>query len=472
MRAVIAAVIVALALPPTAPAGEVAAEQAVAVDGRTLSLTIYGGDLALVRDRRGVVLRQGLNRLAFDDIGAQVLPASVMLRPADNGTLRVVERLFDRDVLSPPALVERSVGGEVWVEHLRPATGEIVRRRGILLTAGDPVLVEVEGRVETVDAGALAFDRVPAGLRRRPTLAILVDADKPGRRDVELAYLTAGLTWRADYVAELAGDTLDLEALVTVSNDSGTPFAAARLSFVAGEINRVADVVVRQRSGREAAAMAAPAPMAAPDLAREAMAGAHLYHLDRVTDLGDKQTKQMSLLRRAGIGAARQYVAEAQFQPQRQRDPAEGNASLQLVFANTREAGLGVALPAGIVRVYQRDSRGELQFQGEDRLPHTAEGGKVRLRLGADPDLPVRRVQTAYQKVSGDVWEAAWEVTARNAKAEPVTVLVRESLPGDWQILDQSAEHRKETAQTVVWPLPVPAGGEAVLRYRVRVKGY
>ncbi len=58
----------------------------------------------------------------------------------------------------------------------------------------------------------------------------------------------------------------------------------------------------------------------------------------------------------------------------------------------------------------------------------------------------------------------------RNAKKEPVTVVVREPVPGDWRILEESARHAKVAAGTAEWRMPVPPEGSATLRYRVLVR--
>ena len=58
----------------------------------------------------------------------------------------------------------------------------------------------------------------------------------------------------------------------------------------------------------------------------------------------------------------------------------------------------------------------------------------------------------------------------RNAKSAPVSVTVREPVPGDWQMLDESQTHAKVAAGTAEWHVEVPAEGSTTLKYRVLVR--
>jgi len=134
------------------------------------------------------------------------------------------------------------------------------------------------------------------------------------------------------------------------------------------------------------------------------------------------------------------------------------------------KAPLGKPLPAGVVRVYAKDSKGAAQFVGEDRIEHTAKNEKLKLRLGEAFDITAERKQTSYKRIADNVSESAWRIELRNAKDEPVTVKVQEPLPGDWEVTQESQKHSKESARVAAWNVTVPAGGSTVLEYAVRVK--
>ena len=99
----------------------------------------------------------------------------------------------------------------------------------------------------------------------------------------------------------------------------------------------------------------------------------------------------------------------------------------------------------------------------------------IRLQLGNAFDVTAERRQTDYRRLNEgkdepERSESAWAITVKNAREEAVTVRVRETLPGDWQILEESAAHTKASADAAVWQVLVPAKGSAQLTYRVRVR--
>jgi hypothetical protein len=142
-----------------------------------------------------------------------------------------------------------------------------------------------------------------------------------------------------------------------------------------------------------------------------------------------------------------------------------------LEFRNDTASRLGTPLPAGTVRVYRRDRSGEAQFVGEDTIRHTPKDERVVLRIGQAFDVVASRVQTDFRTVDlapYDV-EAAFRVSVRNRRREAVAVSVREPIGGAWKVLDSSHPPVKVDAATLGFELPVPAGGETVLAYRVQI---
>ncbi|MBY0432015.1 MAG: DUF4139 domain-containing protein, partial [Rhodospirillales bacterium] len=411
----------------------------------------------------------------FEGVSARLMPETASLRTVGPGEpFTVVEQSFDFDVISPRRLLEKSVGKEVTILHRNPTTGADLPQRVRVLAVGEGVVLESAGHVETAPfPERVVYEALPPGLRDRPTLLARLSAPEPGRREAELSYLTAGLSWRADYVAELAGDDsrLDLKGWVTLTNTTGGAFANARLHLVAGTVNRVQDLppprpVPMAMKAERAAAVAPAAPQ------QEAFAGYHLYSLERPVTIADNQTRQLALLGGAGIAVEKDYVVTGETHQYYNRigDPAPQKAALVIRFENSGKNHLGEPLPQGTMRVYKPDAGGALHFIGEDRLRHTAVDETVKLRLGEDFDVSALRTQKDFQQVAERVWESTYEIKLRNAKDRPVTVTLREPMPGDWQVLQESAPHTRESARLPVWSIAVPAAGQAVLTYRVRVK--
>lgn len=464
------AALLASALTAAAPALAQQEEKPIGLDAQdSVAVTIYNQDLALVKDRRTVSLDAGLNRLAFVDVSARIRPETALLSGADGRRLSVLEQNFDFDLLTPEKLLEKSVGSTVRVIRTHPETGEETVEEATVLSVVGGVVLRIGDRIETAPPGRIVFAEVPENLRARPTLVVSVDSAVSGEIPVELAYLTGGLSWRADYVASLAPDesALDLNGLVTLTNTSGTGYRDARLQLVAGDVNRVREQML-YRADMATQVVGAPAP----SMTEEALFEYHLYTLDRPTTIADKQTKQVALLSGSGIPITKEYrfVNIANAYDYIQAEAPRSNATVRIVFDNSEAARLGLPLPAGTVRVYKNDSGGQALFVGEDRIEHTPKGESVKLTLGQAFDVTARPRQTDFERLSDRSFEAAYEIEIKNAKSEAITVAVVENIPGQWRMLSESIAHEKTGAFQAEWQVPVPAEGSATLSYRVRIE--
>ncbi len=447
-----------------------------AADQQSVAVTIYNDNLALVKDTRRVTLGRDTNRLAWREVSAQMRPETAQLRNLTNPAgFRLLEQNFDFDLLSPDKLLEKYVGREVAVIRSHPTTGAETRETATVLATNGGVVLRFADRIETGVPGRLAFPGVPDTLRDRPTLVMLLANAAVGAQNLELSYLTGGLSWRADYVAELNArdDRLDLNGWVTLTNRSGAAYPDARLQLVAGDVNRVRDAAPAPR-----AMMVQMAKMAeAAGMQQEALFEYHLYTLQRPTTLAENQTKQVALLSAAAVPVKKEFLlqgADYYYSGQHGELGQKIKVGVFVEFNNKGE-GLGVPLPRGIIRVYKKDSQGNAQFVGEDRIDHTPKNETVRLKLGEAFDLTADRKQTAFQKLAGTsrynyVFESAYEIVLKNAKSEAVTVTVREPMPGDWTMVSESHPHAKAASGTAQWQVDVPAEGKTTLTYRVRVR--
>jgi len=460
------AVVALMAAPPAA------AETAVPLTARTgLAVTLYADGFGLVKDRRAAALAAGVNALAFEGVSGRMIPSSALVRAGDG--VRVLEQNFEFDLLSPRTLLERSVGRTVRVVRARPDTGEEIVETATVLAVGDGPVLRIGDRIETGVPGRLVFDSVPAGLRAQPTLLIEAESAAAGEAPIELTYLTEGLGWRAEYAAELDADggALALGAWASLSNATGVAFADADVRLIAGSVRREAERPLPMLQSR---AMMAGAP--AEDAARrEAVGDVHLYALPRAVTLANNQTKQVALLS-AAVPVERRYHRQRWIAEMPERagiePPAIYRPEVSLTFVNAAESGLGVPLPAGLVRVYERDSRGGIQFTGERSIAHAAPGEAVTLRVGEAANIGIRYRQTEFTAdgLPERAFETAQRITLTNARAEPVTVRLVERFPGAARILAESQAHDAFSGSEAGWAVEVPAGGQATLDYRVRVQ--
>ncbi len=449
-------------------------------DRQEISLTVYNKDLALIRDVRRVSLIKGLNRIAIREVSANIRPETAILTNISHpNSLSLLEQNFDYDLLTPKQLLRKYVGREIKVVKTHPTTGAEKEVVATVLSANNGVVLRIGDRIETGVPGRIVYDQVPGNLRDRPTLSILVDSSIGNEQTLALSYLSGGLGWRADYVAVLDHDDtrLDLSGWVTLSNKSGTSYTGAKLQLVAGDVHRVHEAFPRHVEVMQSSPMADDRS----GMREEGLFEYHLYTLGHRTDVLDNQTKQVSLMSADQVPVKKEFLLYGQERYYHERYGVIGDkipVDVYMEFANTKENGLGIALPGGVARVYKHDSVGNAQFIGEDRITHTPKGETIRIKMGSVFDVTAKRTQTEYAReekirfVSGYRWELllGFDIEIYNAKDEDVSVRVLEPMPGDWKILASSILYTKPDARTAEWEVKVPAGQRVNLKYKVQIR--
>ncbi len=453
-----------------------AADQSTSLtDQSDLNVTVYNSNIALIRDVRNLTLPSGTFRLKFMDIAATVNPATVHFRSLNEpDKLGVIEQNYEYDLLEPAKLLHKYVGKEVTLVRSYQENGTTKREeiKATLLSDNNGPVWKIGNDIVTgVYAESFRFPEVPANLYDRPTLLMSLENSGGRKQQIEASYLASNLSWNADYVLTITRDekSADLDGWVTVVNNSGTAFHNARLQLVAGELNRVAD---RAMNGR----MELNAPMAAAKVAQqfqqENFSEYHLYSLGRRTSVEDKETKQISLLQGSGVPVEKIFVVNGQnyyyHNAQTPGAPLKDPVMVYYKFKNEEKAGLGIPLPAGNVRVYQKDSKGGILFAGEDRIDHTPKDEFVNIHIGNAFDVVAEHKQTDYKRIDTHVWEIEMEITIRNHKDAPVTVQVNEPIGGDWEMLSSTFKYTKTAAFAAQFNVPVAKDGTSVLKYRIR----
>jgi hypothetical protein len=446
-------------------------------DQKSVAVTIYNNNLALIKDQRKVKLTSGINTLALRDVSAQIRPETALLRSLNYATgFSTLEQNFDFDLLTPQKLLEKYVGKSVTVVKVNPSNGIETSESAQVLSANNGVVLKIGNRIETGIPGRIVYDDVPANLRDRPTLVTQINNKTAAEHLLELSYLTGGLSWKADYVAELNAkeDKIDLSGWVTLTNTSGTSYQDAKLQLVAGDVNRVPEQQVRTMAVRKTMELAADSA----GMAEESLLEYHLYSLEQATTILENQTKQVALLSAANVPARKElilrgadYYYGANFGDLGQKL----KVAVFVEFDNKEAAKLGMPLPKGIMRVYKKDSKGNAQFVGEDNIDHTPKNEVVRLKLGDAFDVTANKKQTDFKTLprpakGNSMFESAYEIVLKNAKKEAVTVTVQEPIPGDWKLLKESHPSQKSSSNSTSWKIEIPAEGKTTLTYRVQVK--
>jgi hypothetical protein len=444
-------------------------------DQTELALTVYNSDLALVRDVRTIRVGRGEFDLRFMDIAATVNPATVHLRSlSEPARLGILEQNYEYDLLEPDKLLRKYVGRDVILVRPRQQNGttreeEVTAR---LLSYNNAPVWQIGDEIVTgLHADHIRFPELPGNLYARPTLIWSLDNSGAAEHRVEASYLAGKLNWSADYVLTVTRDDAraDVDGWVTLTNGSGTAFRNARLQLVAGELNRVRQAMAR----REMVDMAARSVAAEAPMAQEAFSEYHLYTLARKTTISNNETKQVNMLGATGFPVRKRYVVDGQNfyyrNPVSPGSPIKDAVKVFYEFKNDAKAGLGMPMPAGVVRVYQADSKGGTHFVGEDRIGHTPKDETLNLRIGTAFDVVAERNQIDFERVASNVYEMEYQVVLRNHKSAPISVEVNEPIGGSWRMIRSTHEATKTAAWAARFEVPVAADGTATLTYRVRV---
>jgi hypothetical protein len=476
----------------------------------SVALTIYNQSFAVARTSIDLNLNPGSNEITTSQVTSRLEPDSVVLRdPTGKRTVHVIEQNYDAAVVSQEWLLEKYEGKTIDFQVNTAQGPQIIQ--GKIIRAGyqrpqeysfdgqqlngysAQPLVEVNGKMQFSLPGQPLFPASTDGLLLKPTLRWQIESEAADHFTAELAYITGGLDWDATYnvVApdsnDVTGDErADVLGWVTIHNQSGTDFPQARIKLMAGDVAKIQPGMGSGFGSARESVMVYNGAMQNPQVTQKAFDDFHLYDLNRTVALRDGETKQVQFIEASGITLRRTYLydgASTQLQPQayyggnvnemRGYGLDIGNTRVRIVeeFKNTESNHLGMPLPAGRVRLYRRDSDGQVEFVGENMINHTPTEDIVKLITGSAFDVKGSRRQTDFHIDQQDrLLEETFEIKITNQKAQPVNVTAVEHLyRGDnWEILSKSADFKKRDSHTIEFPLSVPAKGEATLTYMVR----
>lgn len=447
------------------------------------ALTVYNGNFAVVRDSVELDLKAGVNVVRYSEATAALEPQSVILRdPTGKLQFRIVEQGYRNDPADETLLLKLFEGKEVEFE-IDAGEGRKSLVVGKVIRAGDPTpIIEIEKRLRFTLPGRPWFPSLGDNTILQPTLTWQLQAVAEAKGKAELAYVTGGLNWNADYnmVLPEKGQTFDLTGWVSVTNESGKTFKEAVLKLMAGDVRKIQPE--RPMSRAHPAGMMVMDAMAAPEVTEKTFDDFHLYSVARPVTLLDKETKQVEFARANNVQSERFYVYDGSgfntfggpmpHYGEGDYGGAEGNTKVAsyIEFKNSQANQLGIALPKGRVRFYRADGD-QLQFVGEAEMDHTPKDELLRFQTGNAFDLVGERKRTNFNLARNrDEATESFEISLRNRKEEPVEIRVVEHLVrwANWEITESSHEHRKVNAQRIEFRVPLKVGEEKTLTYTVR----
>ncbi|UXM95653.1 DUF4139 domain-containing protein [Bartonella sp. HY329] len=446
--------------------------------GKDIAITIYNEDLALIREKRKINLIKGINHINFRDVSVMIKPKTAIITATDNSKLHMIEQNFNYDLLTPEALSEKYIGKEVTIVGRRQDGGEVEKRATILATQSGLVF-KYSDRIEIglPKNGHIKFGALPPNLYDRPTLVSVIMSEEHGVSEVDLAYLSSGFSWKADYVAELnpQGNKISLKAWVTLQNKSGTDFNNVQLQLVAGELNRLKSLMWNSPFGPIQPALPPQTIVAEPFLDYK------LNDLPFKTTLHNNQLKQVLLLHAENIPSQKHYVSTTwdNVHLDNYENNMLGRQGLILAvnvyfdFVNDKQFNLGVPLPKGTIRSYITDNLLNQHFLNEDNIGHTAEHEHIRLKIGNVIDVnvlinKVKQKKLGLDKNKKQIYEDSFQFIIKNAKNEEITVEIPAVFSNNFEILQENIPHQKMSVNSARWQVKVAAQSQSILNVKVR----
>ncbi len=457
-----------------------------------LSLTVYNQNLALVRDVFQIHLKSGDNRVEYLGASSQTEPDSVILRDSTGQhPFEILEQNFHHSPATQAWLLSQFEGKELAFavpsqdrNRVKPTliTGRIIRSGYV--PDGDPVqpIVEVHGQWQFSLPGEPRFPAMNPDTILKPSLNWVLRSSKAETMPAEVDYVTEGLNWSATYnlMEPDSEGPASLNGWITLENRSGTDYKNAKVQVMAGDVGQSADNMPQPETPR--LMMAALAGQSAgPEASERSFDDFHLYSLPNPLSLKDQEIKQVSFIQAAGVKTSRTYLydglPESRFYGR--LDTSEGMDSspntkvrLEEEIVNSKTNHLGIPLPAGTLRIYREDSEGNIQLTGVGQVQATPQNETLHLATGNAFDITGERQRIRFQSDDTTrVLTESFSITIHNSKPEEaVKVQVREHLSRwkQWTIVESSDSYVKLNAQTVEFPVIVPADSQKTLTYAVK----
>lgn len=460
---------------------------AALVQGGNPEVTVYNQGFGFIKELRTFNLRPGRQTVAVEDVAAMIETNSVGVRSiTDVNAFQVLEQNYQYDLISVQAILNKAVGQQIRFHRVLPngakeiLVGTLVSSPTAIVsdangnqnqTYNGMVIKTDDGRIVLNPSGEIEVTSLPEGLISKPTLLWDLQVAKGGENTVELSYLTQGMNWKSDYVFTLDGTSkADLLGWVTLTNNSGATFKDAKLKLLAGDVERAQQF---NRPGSFARGGGAMEMKSADAFKEESLFEYHLYTLQRPATVKNREIKQVSLLEGHGIVYTKKLIVDALMDNWRFY-PSEGEIGLgdikpqvRVEFENSEKNDLGIPLPAGTVKVYQRDKSGSVQMLGEDRIDHTPKNEKISLVVGKSFDVRATRKRKNYRRINDRTFEQTFEVEVRNRKDTAETVHVLERMWGDWKITQKNTDFEKLDANTAQWVVVLKPNEVKTVTYTV-----
>ncbi len=447
------------------------------MDTKEIALTIYNDGFGAIKEIREIEFDGNETELIYSDVAQKIETESLIVQG-----LNILEFNYDFDLVSGEKLLEKYLDKEVFLKNQK--TGEekscrLLSIEGVALGVLAPqgcVFEDNKSKQIYISPKEtnIILPSLPSGLIIKPALVWKLNkADKTQAKEIKVSYLSKGFKWKANYVIELENETLDINGWAEIENECGTSFENVKIKLIAGDINRNSpdDFSLDER-------LELPNPNIVysttyvPSVEEKVFFDYHMYTLNYLTTLKNKQTKQINILNGSKIPYKQYYDINSR----------EEKVNIIIEFENKKNNGLGIAIPKGIVKLYKTDEDdNSLEFIGEDSINHTPKNETIKLLIGQAFDIKVNHIQ-AGQKTIDDYVYYKEEYIIKNHKDTDAEIHLVEYTRGRNSLFEllrgirstsiemvESSHEYEQLAYKINYNIIVPANDEVKIEFEYRI---
>jgi len=443
-------------------------------ENKSLILTIYHNG-ALFDHKAKISVKRGRNQITFGNICPGIIPGSVFIK--------VPQGLIERYSYSytPPTskrLLQLFRGEKILLRDQKNCNKGKHTVATLLSYNDNKVMVKTALGIFETDISKIIFPSLPQDISLTPEIRTTLFFKKSDRIPVELLYLSQKLGWQANYTGFLTQDEkkIAVQAFALLQNHSQLNITGANVRLVAGKVKfQYGSNVPVERMYKAKAMPAAPvSPL--EEAVRERLFEYYIYEIPQSVNLAPLRSQNIRLFNAGSLPCNKKLIFQSNTSYYyRSVDSTQKRLNPDIILEiDTKGQDRKLPFPAGNFRVYKADSKGTPIFVGQQRIQSVAPGAKIILNIGKAFDITCKKRQLTFNRIKTNnryiySYESTYELQVRNSKDEPVTVFIREEIPGQWSVTAENLPHIKEDARHCLWKMQIPASGTSTLKYSVRI---
>lgn len=420
-------------------------------------LTIYNEGFSNIKSIGEIELKKGINYLNFDNLSDNIIAKSFLL----NVNAKLKERTINLPNFNKIEILKKNINKNITLQS------EDILIEGILIDILDKMVLikNKNGQYSTIndiDDYVITFNEIPEVLRKNSFISFAIESDKAKKEKYEISYLTRGLNWNANYIAEYNPDKniINLQGFFNIDNNDDISYKDVNVRFIAGEIN--------QQVVYDNLLYSAPRSLATRDegyynktIEPESMGTYYAFQYPEKITIEERQKKSFIFLNNNNIKVKSKKVLKTY------RGDFEDNFVNIIEFENKKENNLGIPLPNGVISVYQNINNFK-DFAGESKINNTPEGETIQLTIAKDFDLLGKTTVLNEIRLNDVQTEIELEIILKNRKNKNENVEVIANLGRMFEIVSSSEKYEKIDKSNIKFNLNLDKNSDKKINLKYR----